>query len=145
MVIMKYFKIHFRRQFAFTLIERQGGLASNMIQIVHLASLLGKITPDLESRLRASSAADWRGEIEIGFESQRVGMRVGDGAVTTNVPVGDGAVRMQSDQGSLMKLLLGILSFEEAPILDRQSIHPSAAAVLSAWFPRQGTASGCWG
>jgi predicted N-acetyltransferase YhbS len=130
---------------AFTLIERQGGLASNMIQIVHLASLLGKITPDLESRLRASSAADWRGEIEIGFESQRVGMRVGDGAVTTNVPVGDGAVRMQSDQGSLMKLLLGILSFEEAPILDRQSIHPSAAAVLSAWFPRQGTASGCWG
>ncbi len=130
---------------AFTLIERQGGRASNMIQIVHLASLLSKLTPELELRLRSSSAADWRGEIEIGFESQRVGLRVGDGAVTTDVTVGDAAFRMQTDQGSLTKLLLGILSFEEAPISDRESIHPSAATVLSAWFPRQPTASGPWG
>ncbi|MAF11475.1 hypothetical protein CMK11_13580 [Candidatus Poribacteria bacterium] len=130
---------------AFTLIERQGGRASNMIQIVHLASLLSKITPELELRLRSSSAADWRGEIEIGFEGQRVGLRVGNGSVSTNVPLGDGAFRMQTDQRTLMKLLLGILSFEEAPTLDRESIHPSAAAVLSAWFPRRHTASGPWG
>jgi hypothetical protein len=52
---------------------------------------------------------------------------------------------MQTDQGTLMKLLLGILSFGEAPVLDRESIHPSASAVLSAWFPRQFTASGPWG
>jgi predicted N-acetyltransferase YhbS len=130
---------------AFTLIERQGGRASNMIQIVHLASLLSKITPDLESRLRSSSVADWRGEIEIGFENQRVGLRVANGAVTTDVPVGDGVFRMQTDQAALMKLLLGILSFEEAPIFDRGSLHPSTAAVLSAWFPRQLTASGPWG
>ena len=116
-----------------------------MIQIVHLASLLSKITPDLESRLRSSSVADWRGEIEIGFENQRVGLRVANGAVTTDVPVGDGVVRMQTDQAALMKLLLGILSFEEAPIFDRESLHPSTAAVLSAWFPRQLTASGPWG
>ncbi|MEO2002538.1 MAG: GNAT family N-acetyltransferase [Candidatus Poribacteria bacterium] len=130
---------------AFTLIERQGGRASNMIQIVHLASMLSKITSELEFRLRSSSVADWRGEIEIGFESQRVGLRVGNGTVTTNVPVGGGAFRMQTDQGTLMKLLLGILSFGEAPVLDRESIHPSASAVLSAWFPRQFTASGPWG
>ncbi|MBT3270871.1 GNAT family N-acetyltransferase [Candidatus Poribacteria bacterium] len=130
---------------AFTLIERQGGRASNMIQIVQLASLLSKMAPELESRLRSSSVADWRGEIEVGFESQRVGLRVGNGSVTTNVPLGDGAFRMQTDQGTLMKLLLGILSFEEAPTADRESIHPSAAAVLSAWFPRRHTASGPWG
>ena len=130
---------------AFTLIERQGGRASNMIQIVNLASLLSKISPELALRLRSSSAADWRGEIEIGFEGQRVGLRVGNAHITANVPVGDGAFRMQTDQGTLMKLLLGILSFEEAPIVDRESIEPSAAAVLSAWFPRQHTASGPWG
>ena len=103
------------------------------------------MAPDLESRLRSNSVADWRGEIEIGFESQRVGLRVANGAVTTDVPVGDGAFRLQTDQAALMKLMLGILSFEEASILDRESIHPSAAAVLSAWFPRQHTASGPWG
>ena len=43
---------------AFNLIERQGGHASNMIQIVNLASLLNKITPELESRLRPTSVAD---------------------------------------------------------------------------------------
>ena len=43
---------------AFNLIERQEGQASNMIQIVNLASLLNKITPELESRLRPTSVAD---------------------------------------------------------------------------------------
>ena len=130
---------------AFNLIERQGGHASNMIQIVNLASLLNKITPELESRLRPTSVADWCGEIEIGFESQRVGLRVGNGDITANVCVGDEAFHMQTDQGTLMKLLLGILSFEEADIFNRKNITPSAAAVLSAWFPRQCTASGPWG
>ena len=130
---------------AFKLIERQGGHASNMIQIVNLASLLNKITPELESRLRSTSVADWRGEIEIGFESQRVGLRVGNGNITASVCVGDEAFHMQTDQGTLMKLLFGILSFEEADIFDRKSITPSAAAVLSAWFARQCTASGPWG
>ena len=130
---------------AFNLIERQGGHASNMIQIVNLASLLNKITPELESRLRPTSVADWCGEIEIGFESQRVGLRVGNGDITASVCVGDEAFYIQTDQGTLMKLLLGILSFEEADIFNRKNITPSAAAVLSAWFPRQCTASGPWG
>ena len=116
-----------------------------MIQIVNLASLLNKITPELESRLRPTSVADWCGEIEIGFESQRVGLRVGNGNITTSVCVGDEAFHMQTDQGTLMKLLFGILSFEEADIFNRKNLTPSAAAVLSAWFPRQCTASGPWG
>ena len=130
---------------AFTLIERQGGHASNMIQIVNLASLLNKITPELEARLRSTSVADWRGEIEIGFKSQCVGLLVSNGNSTASVCVGDEAFYMQTDQGTLMKLLFGILSFEEADIFDRKSITPSAAAVLSAWFARQRTASGPWG
>ena len=127
------------------LIERQGGHASNMIQILNLAPLLNKITPELESRLRSTSVADWRGEIEIGFESQHVGLRVGNGNITASVCVGDEAFHMQTDQGTLMKLLFGILSFEEADIFDRKSIIPSAAAVLSAWLARPRTASGPWG
>ena len=75
------------------LIERQGGHASNMIQILNLAPLLNKITPELESRLRSTSVADWRGEIEIGFKSQRVG----NGNITASVCVGDEAFHMQTD------------------------------------------------
>ena len=85
------------------------------------------------------------GEIEIGFESQRVRLRVGHGNITASVCVGDEAFYMQTDQGTLVKLLFGILSFEEADIFDRKSITPSAATVLSAWFARQRTASGPWG
>ena len=129
----------------FNLIERQGGHASNMIQIVNLASILNKITPELESRLRPTSVANWCGEIEIGFESQRVGLRVSNGNITASVCVGDEAFYVQTDQGSLMKILFGILSFEEADIFNRRNITPSATAVLSAWFPRQYTASGPWG
>jgi len=130
---------------AFNLIERQGGHASNMIQIVNLASLLNKITPELESRLSPTSVANWCGEIEIGFESQCVGLRVDNGNITASVCVGNEVLHMQTDQGTLMKLLFGILSFEEADIFNRENITPSAVAVLSAWFPRQCTASGSWG
>lgn len=129
----------------FKLFELQGGYASNMIQIINLASLLQKITPELASRLQSAAVADWRGEINIGFEDQRVGLRVRDGNITVNVPASEDAGYLQTDQATLMKLIFGILSFAEAPIANRENIEPATAAVLSAWFPRQTTASGPWG
>ena len=130
---------------AFELNESQGGYASNMIQIVNLESLLRKITPELESRLRTSVLVDSCCEVEIGFGDQRVGLRVEAGNITTGVPVSDEAARMHTDQASLMKLIYGMLTFDEAPILNRDSIDPLTAEILRILFPRQHTASGGWG
>ena len=130
---------------AFSLFERQGGYASNMIQIVNLESLLRKITPGLESRLQASVFADSCCEVEIGFGDQRVGLHIEAGSITCGIPVSGEAARMHTDQASLMKLIYGMLDFDEAPVLNRENIDPLTAAILRTLFPRQHTASGGWG
>lgn len=113
-------------------------------QIINLKSLFEKITPELESRLRKSTVADWRGEIEVGFEYNRVGLCISDEGVKTS-PVGEESPQMLTDQATLMKLIFGIISFDEAPVQVQRCIEPFVPAVLRAWFPRQPTASGPWG
>ena len=134
-----------RSNIAFNLRERQGGYASNMIQILNLESLLRKITPDLESRIQASAFGDLSCEIEIGFDDQRVGIRFEGGNIAIGVPVSEHAACVRTDQATLMKLILGILSFEEAPIRNRERVAASAISTLNICFPRQNTASGTWG
>ncbi len=128
----------------FKLQEFQGAYATNMIQIINLESLFRKIAPELESRLRRAVVADWRGEIEIGCDKQRVGLRISDEGVKVS-PVGEESPQMLTDQATLMKLIFGIISFDEAPVNLQRCIEPVILAVLRAWFPRQPTASGPWG
>ncbi|MFC1716128.1 GNAT family N-acetyltransferase [Candidatus Poribacteria bacterium] len=130
---------------AFELKESQGGYAGNMIQIVNLESLLRKVTPELESRLQASIMADSCCELAIGFGDQIVGLQIKDGRITSGVFVSDKATFMQTDQASLMKLIYGMLSLDEVPVMNLGKIGPVEMAVLRTLFPRQHTASGGWG
>jgi len=130
---------------AFNLSERQGGYASNMIQIINPESLMRKITPELESRLRASILTNSCCEIGIGFGDQSIGLQVKAGTITSGVLIGKDVVCMRTDQATLMKLIYGMLSFDEAPVLNRESIGLLEAAILRTWFPRQHTASDGWG
>ncbi|MFQ6041112.1 MAG: GNAT family N-acetyltransferase [Candidatus Poribacteria bacterium] len=128
----------------FKLEELQGAYATNMIQIINLKSLFGKIIPELEFRLRQSAVTDWRGEIEIGFDTHRVGLNISDGEVRI-APVAEGVPTMLTGQATLMKLIFGIISFDEAPVKVQNCVRPSIPELLRVWFPRQPTASGPWG
>ncbi|MBM3236180.1 GNAT family N-acetyltransferase [Candidatus Poribacteria bacterium] len=129
----------------FKLEELQGAYATNMIQIINIESLFRKICPELTARLRAS-ALDYKEVfyVEIGFENQRVGLCVSDMGVNIS-SVDNANIQLLTDQATLMKLIFGIISYEEAVIANREKLDAFGSAVLSAWFPRQPCASGPWG
>jgi predicted N-acetyltransferase YhbS len=135
----------------FKLEELQGAYATNMIQIINLESLFRKVSPELSARLQASAVANWQKllskdalYVEIGFESQRVGLCVSDTGVNIS-SVDNANIQLLTDQATLMKLIFGIISFEEAVITNREKLDAFGSAVLSTWFPRQPCASGPWG
>ena len=135
----------------FKLEELQGAYATNMISIINLESLFRKISPELTARLRASTVGNWQKfasqdvfDVEIGFENQRVGLCVSDAGVSIS-PTNNATIQLITDQATLMKLIFGIISFEEAVIANREYIDSFGVALFSAWFPRQPCASGPWG
>jgi len=131
----------------FKLEELQGAYATNMISIINLESLFRKIAPELTTRLQATNLENLSPNdvyVEIGFENQRIGLRVSNSEINI-CPVDNPAIQLLTDQATIMKLVFGIISFEEVPIANRQNIDAFGSAVLRAWFPRQPCASGPWG
>ena len=135
----------------FKLEELQGAYATNMISIINLESLFRKISPELTARLRASTVGNWQKfasqdvfDVEIGFENQRVGLGVSDAGVSIS-QTNNATIQLITDQATLMKLIFGIISFEEAVIANREDIDSFGVALFSTWFLRQPCASGPWG
>jgi hypothetical protein len=129
----------------FKLEELQGAYATNMIQIINLKSLCRKICPELAARLRAADLTSKETYyVEIGFENQRVGLCVNNANVNIS-PVDRANIQLLTDQAILMKLIFGIISFEETVIANRENLDAFGSGILGAWFPRQPCASGPWG
>ena len=135
----------------FKLEELQGAYATNMIQIINLESMFRKICPELTARLRNSTVGNWHKfdskdvfDLVIGFEGQRIGLRISKAEVNI-YPVDSSTIQMLADQTTLMKLIFGIISFEEAAVANRQNLDSFGSSLLSTWFPRQPCASGPWG
>jgi len=131
----------------FKLEELQGAYATNMISIINLESLFRKIAPELTTRLKATNLENLSPNdvyVEIGFENQRVRLCVSDAGVSIS-PTNNATIQLITDQATLMKLIFGIISFEEAVIANREDIDSFGVALFSAWFPRQPCASGPWG
>jgi len=121
-------------------VEIQTAPASNMIRIVDLPGLLQRIAPELEARLARSAAAGWSGEIGFCGEEQTavLEVRAGRAAAWDWTP---GKLRVDADQATMLKLVLGLRSFGECVEL----ADPKAQQVCEALFPRQATACGVWG
>jgi predicted N-acetyltransferase YhbS len=130
---------------AFHLVEIHTAPASNMIRIVDLLGLLKRIAPELEARLAASAVAEWNGEIAFcldGGQSATIESKGGSLGVWDWTP---GEFRVDLDQATLLKLVLGLRSFSECAQVHAVSDARAATEVCNALFPRQPTASGVWG
>jgi predicted N-acetyltransferase YhbS len=130
---------------AFHQVEIQTAPASNMVRIVDLLGLLKRITPELEARRAASAVPDWRGEVAFHLEDgQTAALEVKDGTVaawdwTT------AANRVGLDQAAMLKLVLGLRSFDECATVEADDDAGSARGACNVLFPRQAAASGGWG
>jgi hypothetical protein len=154
------------------LVEIHTAPASNMVRIVDLLGMLEGIAPELEARLAGSAVAGWNGEIAFCVgeaagamngaitccgrdESRPYAEGGGPGRQTAVLAVKDGSVgvwdwtpgefRVDLDQATMVKLVLGLRSFSECAAIRTVGDPRTTREVCNALFPRQATASGVWG
>jgi len=122
----------------FRLVEQNEGLASNMMRIVNLESLLRAAAPELTANLAAAGLGGLllALTLEIAADDRRVALAIRDGEVRVS-PDSIPDMRLMLDQGTLIKLLFGLTTFVEAPIPDKESLPPAVRAALTGMFPRQ--------
>jgi predicted N-acetyltransferase YhbS len=138
------FEIMRRARITFKVVELQGSAASNMIQIIGLHSLLRKIIPELNDRLRRTQAPGAHGVLGISAKEQRAQLLARGPEVT----ITDGQrpnAEIATDHATLVKWVLGVQSFAELPPREATGSTPAWANLLATIFPREATASGPWG
>jgi len=131
----------------FQLIETYGGLAANMMRVVNLESLLSKMREEFESRLTHTAAGTWRGTVAIDIGKARSALTLDGGRVTVGSPA-PAAVSVTFPETDLIKLVLGLSSFDSLPDSFARfapEAGPAAHDVLRALFPARVAFSGMWG
>lgn len=126
----------------FRLVEQNEGLASNMMQIIHLESLLRAAAPELAANLADAGLDELLPSLTLEFTTydQRATLAIRNGTVEMTAEVAD--VRLALDQGTLMKLLFGLITFAEADFPGKAELPPSVRAALTGLFPRQACSGG---
>jgi len=130
----------------FQLIETYGGASSNMLQIISLKSLFGKLIPELESRLKASALCNFHCSLEIGIGKAQVLIKSAGGKLT--VPeTGNSGTRLVLSEGHMLNLVLGLSSVAEIKhiISGIEKLSPAELDFLNILFPRKLVFSGNWG
>ncbi|MHB0939642.1 MAG: GNAT family N-acetyltransferase [Armatimonadota bacterium] len=124
------------------LVEQHEGLASNMMQIIHLEALLRAAAPELAANLADAGLADLLPPLVLEFTAndQRATLAIRHG--TAELTDGTPDIRLALDQGTLMKLLFGLTTFAEADFADKAALPPAARAALTGLFPRQACSGG---
>jgi len=127
------------------LVEIHTAPASNMIRIVDLLGLLKRIASELEARLAASAVAEWEGELAFCLDDAQSAVVESKGGSMGVWDWTPGEFRVNLDQATVLKLVLGLRSFSECARVNSVTDARIATEVCNALFPRQATASGVWG
>ncbi len=104
-----------------------------MILITNFESLLTKIKPLLESRLRASDFSGWTGTIRIRYEADERTLAVRDGVISVVPESASPDIDLLCSQSQLLKLLFGNMSAEQVAFSNRLRI--AEIGLLDALFP----------
>ena len=104
-----------------------------MVLITNFESLLRKIKPLLEARLRDSDFSAWTGTIRIRYEADERTLVVGDGSINivrhSELPV----INLSVSQTQLLKLLFGNMNAEQIIFSNGLKIHE--IDLLDTLFP----------
>ena len=104
-----------------------------MALITNFGSLLTKIKPLLEMRLRDSDFSAWNGTIRIRYEADERTLIVRDGAINIARNSVSPEIDLLVDQTQLLKLLFGNMSAEQVVFSNRLRIDE--IGLLDALFP----------
>ena len=104
-----------------------------MVLITNFESLLTKIKPLLEARLKTSDFATWTGAIRIRYEADERTLVVGDGGINIVRHSESPEINLSVSQTQLLKLLFGNMNAEQIIFSNGLKIHE--IDLLDALFP----------
>ena len=104
-----------------------------MFLITNFGSLLTKIKPLLEARLKDSDFTAWRGAIRICYEADEQTLIIGDGEISVAPNSASPEIDLRVSQTQLLKLLFGNMSVEQ--IVFSNGLHIREIGLLDALFP----------
>jgi len=133
-----------RAEIPFELREMHQSLAGNMIQVIDLAGLFERIAPVLRERRRRTGVPAWTGIVELALADRSVQLRLTE----DDLELVDGAhpeLIVRLNQSLLVKMIFGLSTCGELPLVCEPAADPAALVALSLLFPRTPAASGPWG
>ncbi len=104
-----------------------------MVLITNFESLLTKIKPLLEARLRDSDFSAWTGAIRICYEADERTLIIRDGEISIAKNSESPEINLRVSQAQLLKLLFGNMSAEQ--VVFSNSLQIREVALLDALFP----------
>ena len=104
-----------------------------MFLITNFGSLLTKIKPLLETRLRDSDFSGWSGAIRIRYEADEQTLILRGGEISVEPNNTSPQIDLRVSQTQLLKLLFGNMS--AAQVVFSNSLQISEVGLLDALFP----------
>ena len=112
---------------------RRGESNNAMFLITNLGSLLTKIKPLLEARLKDSDFSAWRGAIRIRYEADEQTLIIRDGEISIARNSASSEIDFLVSQTQLLKLLFGNMSAEQ--VVFSNGLQIREIGILDALFP----------
>ena len=104
-----------------------------MFLITNLESLLTKVKPLLETRLRDSDFSTWTGAIRVCYEADERTLVIQDGKIGIAQNRASPAINLYVSQTQLLKLLFGNMSAEQ--LIFSNGLKIREVGLLNALFP----------
>jgi predicted acetyltransferase len=115
-------------------VRRREG-SGTMVRIIDLKSLLGKVTPLLEARLRASGFSGWKGSVRVRYEADERVLSIQNGKVAVSEESAPPEIDLAVSQAQLLRLLFGTLRADEVAFSNGLPLREEEIGLLNALFP----------
>jgi hypothetical protein len=130
--------LEYRRTFeALGCTVRRRESTGKMIRIIDLASLVAKILPLLEARLRDSDLAGWEGTIGLGYEADGVTLWLKGSQIAISRPRENSTIDLVMSQEQSLKLLFGNMTGGQIVFSNNLRVNESEMNLLDVLFPRR--------
>ena len=109
--------------------------SGTMVRIIRLKSLLGKVAPLLETRLRTSPFLRWEGSVRIRYEADAQTLSIKNGKITVSGIDASPDIDLVVSQAQLLRMLFGNLMAEDVAFSNHLTFSEETLGLLNALFP----------